>query len=109
MVNNSEYMKYLGRRILNARLHAGFTQEHVAEKVGVSRAAITRWEKGEIEPNLEHLTSLVRVLDVSADHLLGIDAEKQKWELDLSEDAVAALKKFVKEVRKQNRINLSEE
>lgn len=93
-------MKYLGRRIQYARLQAGFTQEHVAEKVGVSRSAITRWEKGEIEPNLEHLVLLSKVLDVSADHLLGIESAKRQWEVDLSEEAMNALKIFIREVRK---------
>ena len=102
-------MKQLGNRILYARLQAGFTQEYVAEKVGVSRAAVTRWEKGEIEPNLEHLAALAETLGVSTDHLLGIEAARKMWEIDLSEEAVFALKKFVKEVRKFNRKDLSEE
>ena len=93
-------MKYLGRRILSARQQAGFTQEHVAEKVGVSRAAKTRWEKGEIEPNLEHLVLLAGVLNVSTDYLLGIESKQKRWEIDLSEEAVSVLKKFIKEVRK---------
>lgn len=100
MITDDSYMKHLGRRIKDARVLAGLTQEKLAEKVGVSRAAISRWELGEIEPKIENLVKLASVLDVSADYLLGIETENKKWELDLSDEGYSALKRFVREIRK---------
>ena len=101
MVSDEGFMKRLGNRIKNARLSAGLTQEKVAELVGVSRAAISRWELGEIEPKIEHLVALSDSLGISVDHLLGIDPKSGKWDLDISEEAFYALEKFIGEVRKK--------
>lgn len=65
----------VGKRIRQARVLAGLTQEQLAEKIGVSRTAIVRWESAETEPTLEHLISLTKFLNVSADYLLGINAD----------------------------------
>ena len=88
MIADECFMKYLGKRIKDARLLAGFTQEKLAEKVGVSRAAISRWELGEI------------VLCVSTDYLLGTENRGKKCELGLSDEGYSILKKFVKEIKK---------
>ena len=100
MVTEDSFMKCLGNRIKNARLSAGLTQEKVAELVGVSRAAISRWELGEIEPKIEHLATLSKALGISTDHLLGTEESGKKWELDISEEAFYALEKFIGEIRK---------
>lgn len=40
------------------------TQETLAEEIGVSRQAVSKWEMGASEPSLENLQALSRVLDV---------------------------------------------
>ena len=47
------------------------TQEQLAEKVLVTRQAVSRWETGETQPNTETLKLLSRVYDVSINTLLG--------------------------------------
>ncbi|MBR3136345.1 MAG: helix-turn-helix domain-containing protein [Clostridia bacterium] len=49
----------------------GLTQEQVAEKVLVTRQAVSRWENGETQPNTETLKLLSRLFDVSINTLLG--------------------------------------
>ena len=100
MIADECFMKYLGKRIKDARLLAGFTQEKLAEKVGVSRAAISRWELGEIEPKLGNFVKLASVLCVSTDYLLGTENRGKKCELGLSDEGYSILKKFVKEIKK---------
>ena len=47
------------------------TQEQLAERVMVTRQAVSRWETGETQPNTETLKLLSRVFDVSINTLLG--------------------------------------
>ncbi|MBR6950750.1 MAG: helix-turn-helix transcriptional regulator [Oscillospiraceae bacterium] len=92
----------LGKRIRQARVRAGFTQENVAEIVGVSRTAVTRWEKGEIGPKLDHLAALAVLFGVTADHLLGLEPGCTDALPELTDGAMIALWTFVREVRKEN-------
>ena len=49
----------------------GLTQEQLAERVLVTRQAVSRWETGETQPNTETLKLLSREYDVSINTLLG--------------------------------------
>lgn len=49
----------------------GFSQDDVAQKVFVTRQAVSRWETGETVPNTETLKLLSRLFDVSINTLLG--------------------------------------
>ena len=57
--------------ILALRTKAGLSQEALAERVFVTRQAVSRWEMGETTPNVETLKLLSRVFDVSINTLLG--------------------------------------
>lgn len=93
-------MNSLGQRIRAARESAGFTQESLAEAVGVSRTAVARWESDDIEPKLQNLISIAELLHVSTDSLLGIDSRKSNSVLELSDEAVYALERFIAELKK---------
>lgn len=53
------------------RLLKGLSQDEVAEKVFVTRQAVSRWENGETSPNTETLKLLSKLFDVSINTLLG--------------------------------------
>ena len=57
--------------ILDLRTKAGLSQEDLAEKVFVTRQAVSRWETGETIPNTETLKLLSELFDVSINTLLG--------------------------------------
>ena len=57
--------------IFKLRTEKGFSQEELAEKVFVTRQAVSRWEKGETVPNTETLKLLSKLFDVSINTLLG--------------------------------------
>lgn len=61
----------IGKRIAESRRSAGFTQEELANRLGVTPQALSKWEKGASSPDLEMLTSLCDILGVSADYLVG--------------------------------------
>lgn len=57
--------------ILELRTRHGLTQEDLAEKLYVTRQAVSRWETGETLPNTETLKRLSMLFDVSINTLLG--------------------------------------
>ena len=65
----------LSDRIKNCRQSAGLSQEKVAELVGVSRQAVTKWETGQSAPSTEKLFRLAEILGTTVDFLLA-DEEK---------------------------------
>lgn len=57
--------------IAQLRTKKGMSQAELAEKVFVTRQAVSRWETGETQPNTETLKLLSRLFDVSINTLLG--------------------------------------
>ena len=57
--------------IFELRTKAGLSQDELAEKVYVTRQAVSRWENGETTPNTETLKLLSKLFDVSINTLLG--------------------------------------
>ncbi len=57
--------------IVKLRTQNGMSQDELAEKVYVTRQAVSRWENGETVPNTETLKLLSRLFDVSINTLLG--------------------------------------
>ena len=60
----------LGERIASYRKKAGYSQEGLAEQLGVSRQAVSKWETGEATPDAERIIALAKVLGVTTDALL---------------------------------------
>ena len=64
----------LGQNIQTARKAKGISQETLAEKIGVSRQALGKWEKDTALPGVDNLQALAKELGVSVDALLGCAA-----------------------------------
>ena len=62
----------LGTRLADLRKRHGFSQEALAEKMGVSRQAVSKWERGESTPDTDTLIELAQLYNVSLDELAGI-------------------------------------
>ena len=52
------------------RTRCGMTQEYVAEALGISRQAVSKWEAGASEPTASNLTALAELYGVPADELM---------------------------------------
>ena len=74
----------------NLREKKGLTQEQMAERVMVTRQAVSRWETGETQPNTDTLKLLSREFDVSINTLLGSPRQLicQCCGMPLNEDSV---------------------
>lgn len=70
-ISDEERRKRLGARIRIMRKGIALKQSELAEKIGVTKSAVTAYEAGRSEPNLKNLIGLSRVLGVSIDWLLG--------------------------------------
>ena len=66
----SEQVKSLGEALKARRTQRGFTQEYVAEALGVSRQAVSKWENGSSEPSTANLMALAKLYGLSVDELL---------------------------------------
>ena len=71
-------MEQLSEKILQCRKKAGLSQEALAEILGVSRQAISKWEIGDAVPDLPKLVALAKAFDVSTDWLLTSQAPPQE-------------------------------
>lgn len=63
----------LNEKILYCRKKAGLSQEMFAEKMGVSRQAVSKWETGDSQPEVSKITPLAKLFGVSTDWLLSED------------------------------------
>ena len=63
----------IGSCIANARKKAGFTQEELAEKCGVSVQAVSKWENGHNLPDIENLMQIAELTNTTYSVLLGRD------------------------------------
>ena len=59
----------IGNKILNLRKQNNITQEQLAEKMGVARQTISKWELGETSPDLEQSKQLSKIFNISLDDL----------------------------------------
>ncbi len=65
-------------RLLQYRKKSGLSQEDLAEKIGVSRQAVSKWERAEASPDTDNLIILAKVYGVSLDELLNVNPEEEK-------------------------------
>jgi GTP pyrophosphokinase len=73
-------MQSTGRKISEQRKKLGLTQEQLAEKVGVSAQAVSKWENGHNLPDIENLIAIADILKLP--HSMLITDEKSGYPLD---------------------------
>ena len=64
------------QRLYEVRKRSGMTQSELAEKLNVSRQAVSRWEMGTAKPDFENLIAISKLFGVSIDYLLKGEAEE---------------------------------
>lgn len=76
MIDNTETNNTdtLGKRIMALRKAAGMTQEQVAERLGVSPQAVSKWENDVSCPDVTMIPRIAQLFNVSTDELLGLKA-----------------------------------
>ena len=57
-------------RLYELRKKHNLSQEELAEKLGVSRQAVSKWERSEASPDTDNLIALAKIYDLSLDELI---------------------------------------
>lgn len=65
----------LSENLYNLRKLHKLSQEQVADRLGVSRQAVAKWETGETAPDIHNCMALAQLYDVSMDELVNYDGE----------------------------------
>lgn len=66
----SSVRKSLGEALKDHRILCKMTQEFVAETIGVSRQAVSKWENGISDPSTSNLIALAKLYNVSVENLI---------------------------------------
>jgi len=86
----------ISERILHQRKIKGLSQEELADKIGVSRQAVSKWESEQSIPDIDKVVLMSELFEVSSDYLLrGIEAEKSAKDLAVSAYLYVALATFL--------------
>ena len=67
-------------RLMQYRKKAGLSQEELADKLGVSRQAVSKWECAESSPDTDNLIALSKIYGVSLDELINNEPQDKKEE-----------------------------
>ena len=85
-------MMKLGNSLFQARKRAGLSQEDVAEKLGVSRQTVSKWELSETLPDIRQSKRMANLYGLSLDALIDFDLDVQEIQdaIDKSKSEVEA-------------------
>ena len=89
-------------KIVELRKQKGLSQEELAEQLGVSRQAVSRWELGQTLPDIPNLLQLCELFGVSSDYLVK-DEEQVAAKSDQNAKTIAKLTREREKVRYQAR------
>ena len=85
-----------GEKLQSLRQRAGMSQDALAERLQVSRQAVSRWERDETMPETDKVVALADIFGVTTDYLLRLQlvmAMEEEFELGMTqEDEVKAIK-----------------
>lgn len=80
----------LGNHLFSARKKSGLSQEEAAERLGVSRQTISKWELDETLPDIRQSKTLARMYGLTLDELVAFDMDVKEMQeiIDRTNDAV---------------------
>ena len=84
----------LGNNLFQARKKCGLSQEEVAEKLGVSRQTISKWETSETLPDIRQSKRLALLYRLSLDELIDFDMDIQEVEQAIERTSAALEEKI---------------
>ncbi len=100
-------MNTLGERLSYARKKYGYTQNSLADTIGVSRGVIYNLEKNKTAPQAIVINAICAVLHINADWLMEGSGEMENWEEAAKSDRVLReLYEFVQELSEDEQLYL---
>ena len=89
-------------RLIKLRKNHGYSQEELADKLGLSRQAVSKWERAEASPDTDNLICLAKLYDVSLDELLSTDEESFEMEPHLKYNLETEIESILIEIYNKN-------
>lgn len=89
----------LGQRISEIRSSHGLSQVDLARQLNVAKQTVSNWENENIQPSIEMLVRLSKILNVSTDYLLGLDDTPRLSVAGLPDCVVAHLSLLINDYR----------
>ena len=89
--------KTMGEIICQYRKERGLTQKQLAERIGVTNKAISKWETGDGYPDIMTIPSLAEALEISADELFGIETKLRLQEQESTVSGINVNKREIKD------------
>lgn len=69
-IEKTERKISLGKSLKEHRIKCKMTQEFIAERIGVSRQAVSKWENGKSDPSTANLITLAKIYNTSVEEIL---------------------------------------
>lgn len=79
----------IANRLIELRKKSGLSQEELADRLGLSRQAVSKWERAEASPDTDNLICLAKIYGVSLDDLLNTDESIEDIARDVEERRTA--------------------
>lgn len=89
----------LGQRICEIRTAMGWSQVDLAKRLGVAKQTVSNWENDNIQPSVEMLVRVAKILNVTTDYLLGLDEAVYLNVQGLPAEIVAHLSLLIEDYR----------
>ena len=93
----------IANRLQKLRKEKGYSQEQLAEALGISRQAVSKWERAESSPDTDNLICLAKLYGISLDELLSTDetVEEIIENNDIPEEVETTLKVEIPKIKKE--------
>lgn len=95
-------MIYIGEKIRELRIAKRMTQRQLADKLDLTKGAISAYEQGAKYPSLEVLVKMCQVFQVSADYLLGLSDNIYCKDMLLTEEQEKLIRGIIREFENVN-------
>lgn len=92
----------LNERIKSLRIALNYSQVDLAEKLSVSRQAVSNWENDNIQPSIDMLVRIAQLFGVSTDYMLGLENTPRVDVSGLSLDAVEHINLLINDIRAED-------
>lgn len=88
----------MGNRIKELRKENGMTQDDIAKKLGLTRSAISSYERNRLEPTFQNIIKLADMFDVSAKYLMGLSISRNGENTDKRQDIKVEVKNLMSDI-----------
>lgn len=96
------YYIQFGENLRKLRTERGLTQKEMGDRVGLSKAVVSKYENSLGYPSLDMLIKIAAFFGVSTDYLLGASSKKTLDLSGLTDDQICAVSAIVSQFRKAN-------